>query len=142
MPTGTTYAPVSTSEFKSTKVQYAARGVSATCTLNAVTNIDLAFTEDHLLTGFWILGKDITLGDKISLQVIDSSNVFGYGAGTVLKEFATNIYITDNLDAQFEVLYPAKVIAGLSIRVVYTSTGTTGNSPFFAANYKLHKIVV
>lgn len=140
MATGTTYAPIKVADFQANKLQYNATGVTATLTAGATTNIDLAFTDDHMLTGFWLVGSNINPGDKIALQVVDSSNIFGFGAGTVLKQFATNIYLPASCDAQFEVAYPAKVYAGLSLRVVYTSTGAT--NPIFAVNYKIHKIIV
>lgn len=140
MASNTNYAPNKVTEFQANKLQYNATGVTATITAGTTTNIDLAFTDDHLLTGFWLIGSGINPGDKIALQAVDSSNIFGYGAGTVLKQFATNIYLPATCDAQFDVAYPAKVYAGLTLRVIYTSTGIL--SPVFAVNYKIHKIII
>lgn len=141
MPTGTKFAPTRISEFDAAKLQFNAQGAKASPSLNTTTNIDLYFADDHLLTGFWVVCTGAAQGDSIALKAVDTDNIMGFGAGVVLKTFASNIYIATNFDAQFDVAYPAKVYAGLSLRVVYTSTTILG-SPFFAVNYKLHKVLI
>lgn len=141
MPTGTKFAPSRVDEFQADKLQFNAQGVKANPSLNTATNLDLYFSDDHLITGFWLVCSGAASGDKVALQAIDTDNIMGFGAGTVLKQFATNIYLASNFDAQFDVAYPAKIYAGLSLRIIYTSTSLLG-SPFFAANFKLHKVLI
>lgn len=143
MPANTTYRPARVLDFEYSKLNYNAQGVKANPTLNETTNIDLYFSDDHLITGFWVVGADVSFGDKIDLQVVDIDNIFGLGAGTVVNQFATNIYLpSGNFDQQFDVAYPAKIFAGLSLRVVYHSSVSTGNTPSFAVNYKIHKVLI
>jgi len=143
MATNTTYRPARVNDFEYQKLNYNAKGVKANPALDTTTNLDLYFTDDHLITGFWIVGSNVTFGDKVALQVIDTDNVFGFGADTVLNQFATNIYLpVGSFSQDFDVAYPAKIYAGLSLRLIYTSTATTGDTPSFAVNYKIHKILV
>lgn len=142
MPTGTKFAPSRVDEFEAAKLQFNAQGVKSNPSLNTTTNIDLYFSDDHLITGFWVVCSGANAGDKISLQAVDTDNIMGFGAGTVLKTFASNIYLAANFDAQFDVAYPAKIYAGLSLRIIYTSTLLIGVTPFFAINYKLHKVLL
>lgn len=63
------------------------------------------------------------IGDTISFQVVDKDGLV-YPAGTVLEEFASDIYVMpDTLNRT--VLYKAKLPAGMYLRVVYKSTGST-----------------
>lgn len=142
MPTGTTFDPKNANDFDKARMQFNAKGVSATCTINAATNLDLYFSEDHLVTGFWIVGSGLKLGDKVDLKVIDTDNIMGFGAGVAIKTLATDIYLPQSVDQQFDVAYPAKVLAGLSLRLIFRSSATTGDGPFVAINWKIHKVLV
>lgn len=143
MPSNTTYRPARVVDFEYQKLNYAAQGVMANPTINTSTNVDLYMAHDYLITGFWITGGGTTFGDKVTLQAIDTDNIFGYGAGTVLNEFATDVYLPANsFSEHFDVAYPAKIFAGLSLRIIYTSVATTGAAPSFAVNYKLHKVLI
>lgn len=63
------------------------------------------------------------LGDKITFQVVDVDGI-SYPAGTVLEEFGTNVYVMPNAINKV-VLYKAKLIVGMYLRLKYTSTGST-----------------
>jgi hypothetical protein len=140
MPTGTTFNPVRTSDFDKTKLNFNAQGVSANIIASSVQNIDLTLADDCLMTGAWVVINGATQGDTLIFQVVDTTGFTGYPAGTVLNQFITNWYPNVNTDVQLDMVYPAKVIAGLTLRVVYTSIGTT--NPFIAINYKLHKVLI
>jgi len=141
MPSYTTYNPAHVSEFEKTKIQFAAKGVTSTLTANTTSNIDFLADHDYLLTGMQVIIKDAAVGDRVSFQAIDTTGVLGVPPGTVLQEFATDWYVPSNSNDQFDMVYPAKIFAGLTLRVVYTSTHLT-QAPFFAINYKLHKVLV
>lgn len=140
MPSFTTYKPIKVSDFEANKLNYDAKGVSTTVTGGTTHNLDLTLTDDCLITGAWMITSDGYLGDTASFQVIDTTGMTGYPAGTVLSQFITNWYLPTAADAQFELAYPAKVYAGLTLRLVYNSTGTS--NVFLAINYKLHKILI
>lgn len=139
MPTGTKFNPFHTNELDKTALLFNAQGVTANPTAGTTTNIDLALTDDHLITGAWVVVSGATLGDTISFQVIDSSGVLA-PPGTMLNQFMTSWYLPASAETQLDMVYPAKIIAGLTLRVVYTSTGAT--APFIGINYKLHKVLV
>lgn len=114
-------------------------GISATATKNTTTNIDYLIPQDRYMNGVSIILKNQVFGDTASFQIVDKDNVLGYGAGTVLDEFATDWNMSEDSQDQGAVLlpYPAKVIAGLYIRIVYKSVGTE-NDVLVRANLFLH----
>lgn len=142
MPANTTYAPMRVTDFEASKLQFNAQGIQSRPALNSTSNIDLYFSDDHLITGFWLTVAGATIGDYLSLQVVDTDNIMGYGANTVLKTFASNIFIPTSVDAQFDIVYPAKIYAGLSLRMRYTSVALLGALSVVSVNYKLHKILI
>lgn len=142
MPTNTNFDPRHVGDFDKLKMNFNAQGVKNTISLNTTTNIDLDFTDDHVVTGFWVLGSGVNLGDYIDIQVVDKNNMFGLGAGAVIKQFGTNLYMPATFDMNVDVAYPAKIYAGLTLRVVYHSTLLIGVAPYFAINWKVHKILV
>jgi hypothetical protein len=139
MPSGTLYAPTRTADFESTKLNANAQHAKATVTAGQSANIDLTVADDHLATGAWLVVVGGTAGDTVLLQVVDISGAFCGVPNTVLKTFV-NWAVAPETSQQFEFNYPAKIYAGLTLRVVYTSTG--GTNPFVAINYKLHKVLV
>ena len=140
MPSGTTYHPYRSNELDANKVISAAQGVSTNFIANTSSNLDLTMTDDCLLTGLVFFTVNANNGDFANLQVVDTTGITGYPAGTVLAQFATNWYVNPSQQLAMDIQYPAKIIAGLTLRMVYTNTGS---SPVFSAiNYKLHKCLV
>ena len=140
MPSNTTYKPLCISDFEASKLNFNAQGVSVTATAGVVTNLDYTLLDDCLITGCWLLISGATIGDKIAFQVVDGSGAFSGTPGTVLNQFVSNWYLSTCVDTQFDMDYPAKIYTGLTLRLVFTSTGSTNVS--IAANYKLHKVLV
>jgi hypothetical protein len=140
MPSGTTYNPQNINAFVKTALNFNAQGVSATITAGSTTNIDLVLTDDSMLTGVWLLVDNGSYGDFCNFQIIDTTGAFSGTPGTVLNQFVTNWYTPPTTDVQFDMAYPAKIYATLTLRIIYHSTGTT--NPFIAINYKLHKILI
>lgn len=137
---GSTYNPRCENDFDKTKLAFDAQGVSITCAAGVTTDLDYTLADDCLLTGLELIVNSGNYGDSVNFQVVDTTGFTGYPAGTVLDQFATNWNIAPVSDTQFDVIYPAKIIAGLTLRVVYTSTGSS--AVFVAINYKLHKCLV
>lgn len=140
MPSGTTFNPLHNDEFNKNALKFDAQGVSTNPTAGTSTNLDLMMTDDCLLNGIELIISGATLGDYVALQVVDTTGAFSGVAGTIMIQPATNWYVSQTSDTQFDIVYPAKIYAGLTLRAVYTSTGLT--SPFLAVNYKLHKVLI
>lgn len=138
---GSTYKPLKVSDFEASKLNFLGIGVTASCTSNGVTTLDYILIDDCLITGGTILVSNGTFGDKIDLQIVDVNNTLGYGANFILNKFVSGWYIQSGPSiVPISVPYPAKVYAGLAIRIIYTSIGSSTNS--LAVNYNLHKVLV
>ena len=135
-----TYNPIHENDFEKNKLTFDAQGVSTTVTSGSITNLDYTLTDDCLITGAELIVNNGNYGDTLSFHVVDTTGFTGYPAGTVLDQYATNWNVAPVTDTQLSVVYPAKIITGLTLRVVYTSTGSS--NPFIALNYKLHKCLV
>jgi hypothetical protein len=132
-----------------------AQSATATIAAGSTTNVDLQLTDDHFITGLEAVANNSNFGDTVTMQIVDNDNVLptAYGAYwtteqpilyptyPILRQFATNWAINSDTQLKFAqtALYPAKVIAGLTVRAIYTSTGTTNVN--VAMNYELHKIL-
>jgi hypothetical protein len=125
--------------FDSFRVNFKGKGVAGTVTAGQTGNIDLKLTERRFITGLQLLLKDHTWGDTAKLQIVDVDNILGYGAGTVLAEYATDWQVCSDKQDQgiFSVPYPADIATNLYLRVAYTSTG--GTNVGVRVNYFLHK---
>lgn len=138
MPSNTTFDPRNILEFEKSKLNKAAQGKKLTVTKGTTTNIDITLTDDCLLAGGSILlAQDVKWGDKVSFQVLSGS--------TVLIEFITDWYLNPEKTEQPvpSSNYPAKVYAGLTLRIVYTSTaGALDPAPDVAINYNLEKVLI
>lgn len=116
-----------------------------TATLNQTTDHDWLIpnvqyngvSKQSYMNGIELLVKDATLGDKITFQVIDKDNVLGYGANFVLDEFGKDWYVLPDKHESI-ILYKAKLIVGVYIRLKYTSTASSGNVPKFICNLYRH----
>lgn len=141
-----TYNPLNQNEFDKTKIQVADKSVQGVCPAGETASFDVTLADDHLLMGLQILAKNSNFGDTLTLQVIDIAGTLPNGASfppnTVLAQFGTTIGVCDDKQEKLNErsVYPAKLLAGLSIRLVYTSTGTTDVNVI--ANYILHKVLV
>jgi len=128
-------------DFSKIGLNFNGNGVLGTATAGTATNIDFKLTEDDLITGAsFLLLSGANIGDYIDFQVVDRDGVY-YPAGTLLSQFCTNWYVSTDKQTQDvpEIPYPAKVLSGLVLRLVYNSTGTSAVK--VAVNYHLHKVM-
>lgn len=107
--------------------KFRGQGIAFTATAGTTTDYDYKFTAARLIEAPIVLAKDHAWGDYLRFQVVDVDNILGYGAGTVLDEFATTWYMDHTICTQrpVDLWYSAEIIAGLYIRVKYTSVGAT-----------------
>lgn len=131
-----TYDPANTDQFEKSKLLLDIRGVIGTATHNATTNIDFDITDDELLTGATVHVQNSTFGDYIDIQVV-------HPIAGVVGQFVTSFYVNSDVQKQidFENKYPAKIVSGLKLRIVYHSTGLVLD-PKVAVNYVLHKVLL
>jgi hypothetical protein len=108
------------------------KGVAGTMNYGTTTNLDYTLSEERYIDGVEILQNNAAVGDSVKFQVVHPT----YG---VLDEFGDSWYINASAGFQSPVIlsYPAKIPAGLTIRVVYNSVGNT--NVWLGANLRLHK---
>jgi hypothetical protein len=141
-----TFNPSNLGEFDKGKLQANHQSVSGTANFGATTYIDLDLSDDHLFTGIEIFAKGSTWGDTVTMQVVDKIGALPNGmvfpVNTVLNQFGTNIFLPEDVQEKLceDSHYPAKIFAGLTLRVAYTSIGPSNVQ--VAVNYKLHKVLV
>lgn len=112
-------------------------GTTATATANSTTNIDVLFSQEYYINGIEIISSNITMGDKVTLQIVDKDRVYAgvlYDASipgeVVLDEFGTawNLAPGVTKSGPYQTNYPARIYAGLYVRVKYTNTSILTNT--------------
>jgi hypothetical protein len=89
-------------------------------------NIDFLISAERYINGGRLLVNNIGPNDKITFQVVDNDNVMGFGVGVVLDEFIKDYFIPETGNLEVRLDYPAKIFAGLYLRLKYTSTHADG----------------
>lgn len=140
MPTNTTYKPIKVSDFEANKLNFDARGIFTQVNAGSTTCIDYDLTDDCLITGACVITSNAEYGDNTCFQVVDKTGAFTGNPNTVLNQFISNWYVCPTSELQLDIPYPAKILAGMTLRLVYSSTGQ--NNVFVAINYNLHKVMV
>ena len=140
-----TYNPARIGDFDKNRLQVNDQCAMGTAIAGQSTSIDLAITDDHLLTGIQVLAKGTVFGDTITMEVVDVMgtlpNGLSFPPNSVLNKFGTTLGIVDDTELKFneESEYPAKIFGGLVLRVIYNSTGASNVA--VEINYKLHKVL-
>lgn len=137
MATNTFYNPDNRSQFSKSSLMFAGKSISFQCADNSESNGDLLLTDDHLLTGGILLVKNGNFSDEVSLQIVHPT--LG-----VVNEFVSKYKIIEDETRQFmfDLDYPAKLSAGLSIRVFYKAANSNQSAREIAINLFLHKVLV
>jgi hypothetical protein len=97
---------------------------------NSTTNWDIAMPQTMVLKGAEFFSSNATLGDWLSVFVIDKDNVTGQGGTpdnpTVLGQYAISWFIVPGLFNRVEdVSISESLMQGLYLRFAYTSTSST-----------------
>lgn len=108
------------------------KGVDFTATAGQVSNLDYTLSEERWIDGVDLIQNGAAIGDYVKFQVVHP--VYG-----VLDEFGDSWFIDPSKGEQNPVIlsYPAKIPAGLKIRVAYHSGGQA--DVWLAVNLRLHK---
>lgn len=139
---GSKFEPIKMSDCGKKDVNVNHIGYQFTGTANSTTSYDILISDDHLVEGAEFYTTNINDGDKVSFQIVDKDNIFGYGANTVLNQFVTDWYMPEgsNYSLSYRVPYPAKVYGGLYLRFLYTNTNLVLNAKV-KVNLLLHKVL-
>lgn len=97
-----------------------------TVATNTTKDIDFKIEQERWINGGRALIDNIGEDDQVTFQVVDKDNIFGFGAGVVLDEFISGYYVPQDGNLEVNLAYPARIIAGLYIRLKYTSTHASG----------------
>jgi len=127
--TSSTYNPSSVDGFDKNKLNYNGQKVSAVVPGGTTQDIDLALTDDHLLTGAQVVLSGNCDLDEIKFKVVMGTTV----VNQFIDWFATNF--------SKDLPYPAKIPAGLTLRVTYKNSCTNA-AVTVRVNYFLHKILL
>jgi hypothetical protein len=98
---------------------------SGTVSGESTADIDYEITQERWVNGGRLLVSAIGPEDKITFQVIDKNNVLGFGANVVLDEFIKDYFVPDGGNLEVRLDYPARIIAGLFLRLKYTNSNTS-----------------
>jgi len=125
---------------------FAGEGFTATAPKNgSTTNLDFKVTAERYINGIQILCSNTGAGDYAAFQIVDKDNVLGYGANTVLQEFAKTWQIADSNQDQgiLQLPFRGKIPANTYVRIKYTAANIPlGGNVTVAANLLLHRKTV
>lgn len=125
--------------FASDNVSANNQGMMAIIPAGKVTYVDLKMLDDNFLTGGILRTLNTQFGDYVDLQVVDVDNILRAGNNIVLAQYCTSWYLRSDSQEQLNetINYPAKVLSGLYLRLVYHSVGLENVT--VTVNYRLHK---
>jgi hypothetical protein len=148
----TTYAPTNVEQYSSLALNLNGKCVRMTAAGKAdagdpdvITSTDYLITQDYIMHGGIFRAEGHAIGDGFSIRVVDVDGIFPvpggggalFPAGTVLltpyDDWAPHDYI------HVETPYPAKLYAGLYLRLSYRNTQTT--SVRVALNVPFNKVL-
>jgi hypothetical protein len=135
MASNTSYNPTNINNFEKEKLNKDAKGVAATIPAGTSASLDLTLTNDSLIAGGTVfLAKGANPGDKVDFQIV-------HPLAGVISQFISDWYVNPDstLQAVPTANYPAKIPAGLIMRIVYHSTGTS--DVWIVVNYNLEKVL-
>jgi hypothetical protein len=138
MPQNTKFDPENINFFNKTKLFKDCKGASGVAVAGQTTNLDLTLSDDVLMTGGVFLAQNAAQGDKVDFQVLAPDGQGGY---VVVAQFITDWYLDPTVVQQPipRSSYPAKLVAGLILRVIYHSVGE--NNVWMAVNYDREKVL-
>ena len=129
--TTTSFNPSNQSLYSKESMAYAGQKVSGVAAAATTTNFDMTVADVYLLTGAAAKAIGACEADEIKFQVLMGSTVVPNGT------FIDWFMIDGKIDK--EIPYPAKIEAGLKLRVAYKNTCSTSVNVY--VNYSLHKVV-
>ena len=136
MASNTTYIP-NGYPLDTSKLQAAGKGVMQSCAALTTTNLDIDLTDDTVIAFVEVLSSGISIGDYISLKVVQTSNKSNVLATPIPGPW----YLLSNNAAQFRLETPMKLTTGMTLRMVVQTTVPL-IVPTVAVNYGLWTVLV
>lgn len=90
---------------------------------NSTKEIDYLISDERYINGGRLIVKNMGEDDKITFQVVDKDGIFGFGP-MVLDQFITDFYLPAGESLEVALDYPARIVAGLYLRLIYTNTNS------------------
>jgi hypothetical protein len=103
-------------------MRFRGHSFSGEITANSTESIDYKIVEERFINGGKLMVSSVGIEDQISFQVVDKDNVLGLGANILLDEFIKDFYLPQNESLEVQLDYPARIIAGLYLRLIYKNT--------------------
>ncbi len=112
------------SELSAENSVFRLQGFGGTAAANTTTDIEWAFPEERWMTGGFVIAKDVTWGDTLTIKIVDKDNVLGMGSNLVIRTFVENMRLRSDAQwqGQIDVQYVTLIPAGIYVRAQYTNT--------------------
>ena len=133
----TTYSPTSVDQFTSKALNLVGKSIRLTATALSTTAADYHVPYDCIMDGGIFLSEGSTIADGVSIEVWDLDGVLGVPPGTMLLKPVDDWGVAPMLS--LAIPYPAKLYAGLYIRLVYRNSQATEVKAVM--NLPLHKVL-
>lgn len=141
MASNTTYNRDTWNEVGASFIQPYATGVKGSAAANMSTTFDLTLADDVFIRGLEAVVSGASMGDTISISVIDANGVTGYPPGTVVFTPVSNWNIeVGNSLLSYSSVTPKKALATMKLRVCYNNTSLLNNVDV-GINFNLLKIL-
>ncbi len=125
--TGSTYLPARWTDVEASKIRPNVIGIQATITGNSVQTVDTLVLDDMLIRGVEFLSTNANFGDSLTIKIVDIDGVYA-PANTIVSVPVSNYVVPINNYSSYDSVAPMKMLGGLYLRIVYTSTGSTNVS--------------
>lgn len=101
-------------------------GFRGVATAGITSNVSFKIPKDLYFHGLQLILYKQAEEDLVQFQIVDTDNIFGYGAGFIIKQFGTNWNVDTQFNQQDDLCedFVAKLPKDLYVVVKYTSTGT------------------
>lgn len=110
------------------------RGMMFTANANATSIHDLQLDTTLVLRGGVLYSENASVGDYMSVSIVDDDNLLGQGAGFVLGEYVKKWFVMPGqINELVDVSISQVLMAGLYVRVTYTSV--TATAPTVLVNF-------
>jgi hypothetical protein len=101
-------------------------GVSFNAPASQTTTYSYALTSAVYLRGGILFASPGTLGDQLTVQIVDVNNILGAGANYVVATYVNGWYVMPGIPNQIEdVSVSSEIPAGLYVNFLYTNVSST-----------------
>ena len=122
------YSPQRWVDIEVSKVSPNVVGISEVVTQTTTENKDLLITDDFFIREIQVLTQNAAYGDTLTIKIIDIDNILGCGVNFVVSTPVSNFNVApEHPKQEYSSVAPFKILAGLYIRVSYTSVGTSSD---------------